>query len=439
MRGRGYTLIELVVAMALSVIGIMAGMTLLIGSQTWFQSGVDDRGLQETARVAVDELTSKLRLAGYGLEPSMVFDMGVLEETMMDRVPPADRNQVRFGGYCGDGDCVRDKVDAPDELVFYARDRSWARDVTAVGVNTLTLAPPASAAPEPLLPGQVLQVMCYGTNGQWLWAFVTVETVQVESTGANQLTLAPSPGQPLDFPFQNSLLAQPCFMAPAAPPNPTVRAFKVDRYRYHVAAIREDGAVVAWGTEGARPYLMLDQGLRDEDGDPIDRAVAPDVEDLQVAYVFPLAPAGQVLGVTPGTQVLADTAGGDDGVFNLNPQRPFVVPSFATAPTDVDLARTSHHPANIRAVRVAVTVRTARKDIMVTDATVPAAFNRDEVDGEAGYRRMVVESTAYTQNLEARTPVFPAHDAQAYVDDCKAALCTVEPCARAVNGNCGGG
>lgn len=439
MRARGYTLVELMIALTISLIGVAAGMTLLIGTQHWFQSGVDDRGLQETARVALDELTSRLRVAGYGLEPGMVFDMGVLQETVMDRVPPANRNQVRFGGYCGDGVCVRDQIDAPDELVFYARDKRWARDVTAVGVNALTLAPAANPTPEPILRGQVLQVMCYGTGGQWLWAYVTVGAVQVENTGETQLTLAPSPGQPFDFPFQNSLLAQPCFGAPALPPNPTVRAFKVDRYRYHVAAIREDGAVVAWGTAGARPYLMLDQGLRDEDGNPIDRAVAPDVEDLQVAYVFPLAPAGQVLAVTPATQVLPDIGGVDEGVFNLKPARPFVIPSFATAPSDIDLARTSHHPANIRAVRVAVTVRTARKDIQIPDAAVPAAFNREEVDGEAGYRRMVFESTAYTHNLEARVPVFPMYDAQAYLNDCKAPLCTEEPCARGLTGNCGGG
>ncbi len=85
MRARGYTLIELVVALAISLIGVAAGMTLLIGSQQWFQTGSDERAMQETARMALDELQSSLRSAGYGLEPTMVFDMGILATTAQDR------------------------------------------------------------------------------------------------------------------------------------------------------------------------------------------------------------------------------------------------------------------------------------------------------------------------------------------------------------------
>ncbi len=119
-------------------------------------------------------------------------------------------------------------------------------------------------------------------------------------------------------------------------------AFKVDRYRYHVVAVDDDGTVEAWGTAGARPYLMLDQGLSDADGNAIDRVIAPDVEDLQVAYVYPLAPSGaQVLGAT-GAAVTANTAGNDAG-FNLDPSAPFVIPGFGTAPTD--LAPRPHDPS----------------------------------------------------------------------------------------------
>ena len=116
-----------------------------------------------------------------------------------------------------------------------------------------------------------------------------------------------------------------------------------------------------------------------------------------------------------------------------------MIPSFGTAPADIDLARTSHHPANIRAVRVAITVRTARKDLGIPDAVVPAALNRRDAPGEAGFRRMTFESTVYTHNLDARAPVFPVYDSQAYLNQCKVAGCTAEPCARATTGNCGGG
>jgi type IV pilus assembly protein PilW len=443
MRARGYTLIELVVALAISLIGVAAGMTLLIGSQQWFQTGSDERAMQETARMALDELQSSLRSAGYGLEPTMVFDMGILATTAQDRLP-AGAGPPRFGGYgCSTGSCpgIRDSVDGPDELVFYARDPNWARGVLSVTGTTVTLK--GNGKDPGLLPGQVLQVMCYGTNNQWLWAFVSVASIDLSDATKPAVTLKPSGAQAYDFPLQNAELAQGCYAA-----GTTMYAFKVDRFRYHVLAVDDDGTVEAWGTAGARPYLMLDQGLSDADGNPIDRVIAPDVEDLQVAYVYPLAPSGaQVLGAT-GAAVTANTAGNDAG-FNLNPQAPFVIPGFGTAPADRPLARTSHHPANIRAVRVAITVRSPRKDIGVPDATVPAALNRPDAGGESGFRRMLFESTASTPNLESQFPVFPSYDPTAAntTSPCQTcpsdglachAGCT-QPCVAAAAGNCGGG
>jgi hypothetical protein len=440
-----------VVAVGISLIGIAAGMTLLIGTHRWFRTGVSDRGTQETARIALDEIGLNLRRAGYGLELGLVFDMGVLAPTVIDQLPQANKFQGRFGGYgCGGpgvyGDCpeLRDSVTGPDELVFYARDPMWSRDVTQVLVGGLVLAKNPAGRPTELLQGQVLQVMCYGAANQWLWSFVTVQSA-VEDATQVQVTLAPATGDPYDFPFQQAVLGEPCFAAAGAPPS-RVRAYKVDRFRYHVLAVDDAGNVQAWGTVGARPYLMLDQGLRDADGVAIDRVIAPDVEDLQVAYVFPSAPAGsQVLGANEVAGVVATTDGNDTG-FNLRPAVPFAIPSFATPPSDIDLARTTHHPANIRAVRVAITVRDARQDENAADASavVPAALNRPEVSGPAGYRRAVFETTTYTRNLEARAPVFPIYDSQANAlgdDACRQeeAICTTDPCPLATTGNCGGG
>ncbi|HYD41680.1 MAG TPA: type II secretion system protein [Anaeromyxobacter sp.] len=460
MRARGYTLLELVVALGIAVIGIAAGMTLLIGTQRWFQAGVDDRAMQETARIALRELTVNLRSAGYGMEPTTVFDMGVLQETAMDRLPQIGV-VPRFGGYgCPDpgGSCpnLRDRIDGPDELVFYARDPIWAREVRVVGIDHLTLQRPLGGAPTELRPGQVLQVMCYGMANQWLWAYVTVANA-TPSAGDPELIeveLAPrTAGRELDFPLQNRVLEEPCFGAAAGAPPTGIRAFKIDRYRYHVLAVDPGGNPQPWGTAGARPYLMLDQGLRDDAGNPIDRVVVPDVEDLQVAYMYPLAAGAAVLGATPGAQVIAETDpenGEAEHRFNLNPRAPFVIPSFGTDPRDLDLARTSHHPANIRAVRVAVTVRMARKDELVNDdraGVVPELLNRPQLDGEDGFIRMVFETTVRTQNLEARVAVFPTYDPQAFDPDNNCLLndpaqippgCT-GTCLLAARGNCGGG
>lgn len=416
MRARGFSLIELVVALAVSLVAIAAGVALLMASHRSFQAGTDERAVQETARVALDELLSSVRKAGYGMEPTFAFDTGLLANTVMDRIPVG--NQARFGGYCGDGDCVRDRVDGPDELVFYARDTVFRRDVESVGVDTLTLTSGAA-----LSRGQVLQIMCYGTNNQWLWAYVTVDSVSTDPKP--KVALQASPGQAYDFPYQNALLTeQACFQSG------TVRAFKIDRYRYHLVAVDETGAIRDWGTAGTRPYLMLDQGLFDGDR-RIQRVIAPDVEDLQFAYEFTLAPAdARLLGTTAGVQVVPNVAQ-DDGGFNLAPENG--IPSFDTP--SLDPLRTTHHPANIRAVRIAITVRGPRQDPSVPDSVIPAVFNRAEAAGESGYRRSVFESSAYTRNLETRLPVFPTYDATYTAAGFTGSCCAGDKC----DGNCGGG
>ena len=429
MRARGFSLVELMISVAISLVAVAAGMVLLVGSQRWFQSGVDDRAVQENARGAMDEITTNLRAAGYGLEPTFTFDMGLIANVPMDRLPQG--LQARFGGYqCADGTC-RDKIDGPDELVFYSRDPLWERDVASVGSNALTLVAPRLT---PLEAGQVLQIMCYGSANQWAWAYVTVSSIDTPNPGNIRVTLQAPTGQPYDFPTQNALLTgQPCFSAGTA----SVKAFKIDRYRYYVQAVDDStGAQVAWETPGSRPYLLLDQGLQDG-GQPVLRPIAPDVEDLQVAYVYSEAATGnQVQGATAGVQVTANVAGDDTG-FNLAPT--IGIPTFSTP--SLDPLRTMHHPANVRAVRLSLTVRTPRAGVPLVpqngpclgngDPCVPAAFNRPDVAGEGSYRRVEFETTVYTRNLETRLPVFPQYDPNYATANC----CTGASCA----GNCGGG
>ena len=408
MRTRGFSLIELLVGVAVSVIVVAAAVALLTGTQRSFQGGVDDRAMQETARVAMDELTTNLAQAGYGMEPTLVFDFGQAA-TIQDEVPTGD--QVRFGGYnCTAPVNCRDSIAGPDEVVFYSRDPLWEKDLTGiVGVNSITLVGPIAS---PLQQGQVLQVMCYGTNDQWLWAFVTVQSADATNPSAIQVSLAPSPGLPFDFPYQNSLLTQPCFGSG------TRRAFKIDRYRYYIQAVDGAGNPQAWETPGTRPYLMLDQGLASSPA-----AIAADVEDLQVAYVFPLAAAGsQLIGATAGTAV-AEGANGIDLAPALG------IPSFSTP--SLDPTRTTNHPANIQAVRVAITVRSERSDLTCTDPActqLPASLNRPAWPGEPGYKRMVFDATTYVHNMMTRLAVFPTYDPSYNLPTCADNA-----------GNCGGG
>jgi type IV pilus assembly protein PilW len=438
MRSRGYSLLELMIAMTVSLLTVAAGVTLLLASHRSFQVGADDRLMQETARVAMDEIGTNLRAAGYGMEPTFAFDMGVLAETEMtglhdaQNMLPADLPPARFGGYPVDG-TPRDAVDGPDELVFYSRDPLFSRGVRGVGPNTLILSP--AARTDDVLPGQVLQVMCFGSANQWLWTYVTVSKVDSSNPAESAVTL--EAGQDLDFPRQNRLLSMPCFSAGVG----SVRAFKIDRYRYYVAAVDETGTVKNWENPGSRPYLMLDKGLTGPHG-PVIVPIAPDVEDLQVAYIFPLATNEKSLGASGG-RVVADTGGVDAGVFNLAPQAAgegYVIPSFVTPAQYIDLARTTHHPANIRAVRVAIVVRSPvqGENGRDGDAIVPAALNRPAWAGESGYRRMVFENTVNVRNMESTAPTFPTYDQGAGLATC----CQPGPdgtCVPASTGNCGGG
>ncbi|MGC3997946.1 MAG: PilW family protein [Anaeromyxobacter sp.] len=169
-----------------------------------------------------------------------------------------------------------------------------------------------------------------------------------------------------------------------------------------MAGYTEGGAEVAWNAAGARPYLMLDQGLVDAAGTPIHTPIAADVEDLQLAYVYPLAAAAaQVRGATENTQ-LTNTAAGID-------LAPSTIPSIPLYSTErLAVARTSGHPSNVRAVRVAVVIRSAEALDPADAGVVPASGNRPAVDSRRGYRRSLFQTSIGVPNLESRGPVFPA-------------------------------
>jgi type IV pilus assembly protein PilW len=315
----------------------------------------------------------------------------------MDRARPGVG--VRFGGGldgfapCASAVACRDRADAPDELVFQYRDPAFGKAVTSrPDVNTLVLAGPLKA---PLYRGQVLQVMCY--SGARLWAYVTVASFVAASANAGPVTVPLAAGQDQDYPLQNATLSDSCFDTGLA------RAFKIQRFRYYIGTFDDAGVARAWRAAGARPFLMLDQGLVGRDGTPIVSAVAPDIEDLQVGYDFPrsLDPALRLVGFTEGT-ALANGATGID----LAPAAG--VPTYATP--RLSAIRATQHPANIRAVRIAIVARSATADIRLDDgaAVIPRAGNRSAVAGPGGYRRAVFQTTSVAPNMESRGPPFPA-------------------------------
>jgi type IV pilus assembly protein PilW len=401
---RGFSLVELMIALGISAIVIAGSLALLIGQQRAFQTGSADRALQETARVALESVTSELRMAGFGMEPALVFDFGAQAAVPMPRASPGTTGAVATVS-CGSAVACRDRTDGPDELVFYHRNPSFGYALAqGYAGDTLHLTGPLRS---PIYKGQLLQVMCF--SGSMYWAYVKTASF-VDATADADVPVTIESSTTSDFPRQNAILADGCFGAAApqgsdaATAASAAKVYKIERFRYYIATYDATGNIVAWGTVGGRPHLMLDQGLTDKDGVPVLSVVAPDVEDLQLAYIFPAsAPGLQLIGATSGTAVTAN----DQGI-DLAPAAG--VPLFgdeSDAPS-----RTTQHPANIRGVKVSLVVRSPEADARVVadlDNTLPPAGNRAAVVGPAGHRRLLVETTVTAPNLAAGAPYFPIY------------------------------
>ncbi len=393
-RARGFTLVELIVGVLVASIVVVFAVGLLTGQVRSYTAGADDRGVQETARIALEDLGSNLRMAGYGIDPAFAFDFGTMANAPMDRAPGGAL--VRIPGYaCTGAVTCRDGVAGPDELVFLSRSPYFNHALaTAPTTTQLTLRGPLNA---PLHRGQILQVACL--SGELEWAYVTVGAEVAVNAGAS-VPVPLADGSGTDFPLQNDWLTRTCFQGGQ------VAVLKVDRYRYFVGTYDADGTVRDWGTAGAHPILMLDQGLTDATGAAILTPVAPDVEDLQVTYLFPAAQGGGALTAVPPTVGVRLTNGA--GGIDLAPAAG--IPSYATQRTAQ--SRLTNHPSNLRGVRVAVVVRSADRrstEGTTRDNQLPAVGNRAATTApELGFRHLSFEATFTPRNMDARTPFIPA-------------------------------
>jgi type IV pilus assembly protein PilW len=399
-RSAGFTLIELVVGLAVSAIVMVAALGLLTSQQRTFQASADDRAIQETARQALQDVTGNLRMAGYGLDPGMAFDFGATEVPQDRALLSAGDTGVQFGGYlCPAANRVtcRDRTDGPDEIVFQYRDPAFGHLlVGAPSTSQLIIAGPLRA---PLRRGQVLQVACF--SGSMAWSYVTVgSTVPASEDATIRVPLLAAGADPTAYGAQNAFLADGCYTGEA-------HAYKIDRFRYFIGSYLADGAVVPWNTNAnARPFLMLDQGLSDGDA-AILTPVAPDVEDLQVSYVFPLSPAGtRVRGATGRPDAVPVRLTNDPAGIDLAPGTVPPVPLYTT--DRLAVARTTGHPANIRSVRISMVVRSAEPLDASPRAVLPAIGNREPIDLVAPrHRRVTFEASVAVPNMDSRGPVFP--------------------------------
>ncbi|MFT3914283.1 MAG: hypothetical protein QM704_09245 [Anaeromyxobacteraceae bacterium] len=411
---RGYSLVELLISIAVAFVIIAGAIALLNGQMRSFQTGTQDRALQEAARIALSEISGNLRRAGYGVDPAVAFDFGDQAAARME-ASPANFTFAVAGANCNAALALcRDRTDGPDEVSFITRDTIFGPHVVTQGYGggTMKISGPLK---QPLRAGQLLQVMCY--SGTYRWAYVTL-TAEAPATTADEVTLTIANGG-TGFPNQAGVLGDACFSTvatvdSAATTYPKVatatfdaaaKVFKVDRYHYFIRNYSALGVEVPWGTAGSRPFLMLEQGLFGADGARIESVISPDVEDLQLAYVFPLATANRMVGTVANTAITADAAGIDLAA---------TAPVFGDPEPTVDTPvtnKSSHHPGNIRAVQVSLVVRAPTPDIAIPGDDLPALGNRAAtVNPGDNFKRLTVQTTVPVQNLAAEVPYYPTYD-----------------------------
>jgi len=410
--GRGVTLVELMVALAVAAVVLAALFSVVQGQQTAFFEGHLQRGAQGSARSALSFLEQRLTLAGYGMDAPLAFDF--------DRYPALPCPPQAAG-------CPRDSIDGNDELVFHSRDpRYWvpdryvpsfpgATDAEPRGNSWRIVAfdPAANAvtvnarAGDRFVRGRIVQAVC---KAGARYAYFTV---------AQNVTKA-APDGPLAIPLLASVPSDPfrrqagatdaCFAGGQA------RLFLIDRYRFHVRTVASAG--------GFQPYLVLDTGLdADQDGPDEDDEVviAEGIETFQVGYVMTSATLA-ARGTIPNTLITfaqgPTGAVGGNGLTTLQfpgavqpgqgEYRPTSWYGYGLGPPP-HATRLTDHQANIRGVRISIGARGSEPDPGVNARAEPfspilnLASPPAWVAPNVPFNRARVETTVMLRNMTARS------------------------------------
>ncbi len=416
-RRRGFTLLELMISIAISSIVLASLFGVVQSQQTAFFQGHLQRAAQGSARAALTFVEQRLAIAGYGLDAPLAFDFQYYgSPTLSPTEDPPPCPALAPSG------CPRDAIDGSDELVFYARNgRYWVPDdrsgavqpsgnawrVEGVDAGSVTI----TARPGDVFQrGRILQLVCKNAEN---WAYVTVadKAASLNPTDPSSLRLTLF-GSSDKNPFRRQAYAATvgCLTSGSA------RAFLVDRFRFHVRPVAVPG--------GYLPYLVLDTGLDvDLDGkvtEADETIVAEGIESFQVAYVLA---NGAVPGTTAGTPITfnAGAAGASaNGItllgYDALADRPADAGEYETTswyrysvgPTPaIAPQRLTDHQANIRAVRITIVARGADPDPARarTDVLLPI-LNQNQlpawISATQPYNRARVETTLPVRNMVVR-------------------------------------
>ena len=399
---RGFTLVEIMIALGVSAIALTAAVAAANAQQRAFYNGQKSRAAQNAGRSALLFIEQKLPSAGYGMDASLALDFGWY-----------DRSAI-----CPETGCVPDRTDGADELVFYARDpaywaptdpagepRGHAWHLVAISDDEVKL---KARAQDVFRQGQILQAVC---PGEPRYAYFTVGTTTSTTADNAEFPVRLVDADTADpFKRQDVAIGGACFAAGA-------RVFAVDRYRLHVRPVDT-------GDGRTDPFLVLDTGTdldEDLDVDEDDEILlAEGIEAFQVSYQFTnpalLAGAAAEIDLNAGAPTQADDVITPTvfpgtvavGQFEYEPSSFYRHRLLTPLPAE----RETNHQANVRAVRISLVARSPEPDpassanLTWTAGSPLWRMNQtaapDWVPADGGYQRTVLDTAVNLPNMTVR-------------------------------------
>lgn len=371
-RARGFTLIELLVGTVTTAIILSAVAAAFVGVQGSYQTEARIKVAVEGMRTATDFIEQRLRMAGYGVDPRFAFDFDVSTAAL----PGGTKSNYHI--VLGKG--LPDSI--TDDLAFRYRDAAWMRRGTFSGGIQLDSGTFGMGFPA----GQRFIVSCVGGK----------DYVVVKATSAVSRTATALVGTVDAALTPTASVGAPCLTRTG------------DNLPY--VMLLHEMRLRIMPLEG-RPFLVAFPSL-----DSLDAStavpLAADVESFQVAYVMnrpsPTS-TNNALPAVDASSAVKNWVLGDDGSPDADrvPDPAASPAPLYTTPYD-DPARFNKHPANIRAVRLSISVRST-----TPEASKRRAFSRLSLEdsGEAaaadGFYRTNMTTTVRMPNMLSRSAFNP--------------------------------
>lgn len=373
LRRAGFTLLEMMVSSVIMAIIIVAVGAAFVAVQASYQAEAQIKTTVEGGRIALAYVERSVHMAGYGLDPRHAF-------SMESPGPVKDNLTVSIDGGSGVGASF-----TSDDLAFRFRDPTFLRRGQLSGADLAVKGPDGAASMAlgiKLRSGQPIVIACPTKD-----AYVVKRTASAVAATVTTLTALTDYGAP----FTTS--ADPCLseVGPTAPYVMLVREL-----RFRVISV------------GGRPYLVAYNDLAADvtNANTTYDPIAADVEDFQVAYVMNRP---YELSLCCSDAGAVDVSGNRDWILGDATSEAIpsldggsTSPTFAT-PYDSPL-RFNDSPANIRMVRISMTLRSSRSESTSRKGFPPRSLENHAIAdaGTDGYYRTVMTTTVRVPNMLSR-------------------------------------